>query len=82
MRRKWYSPQDLAELWGVSRKTVLRAIRGGDLPAVRIRPQCIRVTPVDAAAYYATRASGIGDSCPPVSPVVPRGDIEPEQREA
>ncbi len=56
---KFFTPQDLAEQWGVHRKTVLRAIRRGDLPAVRIGPQTIRVTEVDAAIFYAKRASGV-----------------------
>lgn len=52
MKQKGFSPQDIADLWGVSRKTVLRAIRRGDLPAIWISPQSIRIMPVDASAYY------------------------------
>ena len=78
--KAWHSPADLAALWGVSRKTVLRAIRRGDLPAVRVGPQCIRVTPVDAAAFYAARSSGLG--CPRSGPVGSAGDVAGEKRGA
>lgn len=70
MPPKPFSPQELADFWGVSRRTILRAIRRGDLPAVRIGPQSIRITRVDAAAYYARKSSGL-------SPVVPGCDIAP-----
>ena len=56
---KAYSPAELAEFWGCSRKTILRIIRRGDMPAVKITPQTIRILAVDASAYYAKRSSGI-----------------------
>jgi excisionase family DNA binding protein len=56
---KSYSPQQLADLWTCSRKTILRAIRRGDLPSVRIGPQTIRVLSVDAAVYYLKNSRGL-----------------------
>lgn len=58
------SPAQLARFWGCSRKTILRIIRRGELPAVRIGNQELRVMNVDSAAYYAKKSIGL-------SPVVP-----------
>jgi excisionase family DNA binding protein len=58
------SPAQLAKFWGCSRKTILRIIKRGELPAVRIGPQEIRVMKVDSAAYYARQSVNL-------SPVVP-----------
>jgi len=73
MNPKAYSPADLAEFWGCSRKTILRIIARGDLPAVRLAPQTIRILKVDAAAYYATHSEGL-------SPVAPVGTDEASKR--
>lgn len=69
MKQIGHSPQDIADQWGVSRKTVLRAIRRGELPAVWIGPQSLRIMPVDAAAYYARKSVNL-------SPVVPGQKLE------
>jgi excisionase family DNA binding protein len=52
-----YSPKELARFWSCSRKTILRAIESGDLVAIRLGPKTIRVTAVDAAAFYAMRSN-------------------------
>lgn len=70
MKQIGYSPQDIADQWGVHRKTVLRIIRRGELPAVRIGPQNLRIMPVDAAAYYSLKSTGL-------SPVVPGSTESP-----
>lgn len=58
------SPAQLAKFWGCSRKTILRIVRRGELPAVRIGLQELRVMKVDSAAYYARQSVNL-------SPVVP-----------
>jgi excisionase family DNA binding protein len=68
---KSYSPKTLAAFWGCSKKTILRAIESGDLVAIRLGQKTIRITAVDASAFYALRsnlsASGasVTDSPPP-----------------
>ena len=71
MTSKAYSPAQLADFWGCSRKTILRAIRRGELPAVAIGPQTIRILAVDAAAFYARHARGLSPVVPPVPGKVP-----------
>lgn len=66
MKQIGFSPQEIADQWGVCRKTVLRAVRRGDLPAVWIGPQALRIMPVDAATYYLKKSVNL-------SPVVPGG---------
>jgi excisionase family DNA binding protein len=56
---KSFSPEQLANLWTCSRKTILRAIRRGDLPSVKIGPQTIRVLAVDASVYYLRNSRGL-----------------------
>lgn len=61
---KSYSPKQLAELWSCHRKTILRAIRRGDLPAVKIGPQTVRVMAVDAGVYYLKNSTGVSSPVP------------------
>jgi excisionase family DNA binding protein len=68
---KSYSPQQLADLWTCSRKTILRAIRRGDLPSVKIGPQTIRVLAVDASIFYLKNSRGLS----PVVPTRASGDL-------
>ena len=70
---KSFSPQELADLWTCSRKTILRAIRRGALPSVKIGPQTIRVLAVDAAVYYLKNSRGLS----PVVPSPASGDVAP-----
>lgn len=53
---------DLARLWGCSRKTVLRLIHAGELPAMRLGAKTYVIAEVDAALFYATRKGGLGAS--------------------
>ena len=69
---KAHSPADLAKFWGCSRKTILRIIARGDLPAVRLSPQTIRILAVDAAAFYAKHSAGLST----VAPVAPVGTAD------
>lgn len=55
--RRAYSPQTLAEHWGVSSATVRNLIRRGDLKAFRIGRQ-LRVRPEWVETYERERESG------------------------
>lgn len=46
--RKYLSPQEVADMWGITRATVLNRITSGELPAVRIGSNRLRVAVVDA----------------------------------
>lgn len=70
---KSFSPAELADFWGCSRKTILRIIRRGELPAVHLTAQTIRVMAADAAAFYAKNSVGL-------SPVAPVGRGSPSTR--
>lgn len=50
---------DLAQLWGCSAKTILRLIKTGELPALRLGAKTYMIADVDAAAFYATRSRGL-----------------------
>jgi len=52
---KWISPHTLAKRWGVSRETVLRMIRSGELPVHRVNTRVYRIAEADAAAVAARR---------------------------
>ncbi len=54
-RAKWLSPHTLAQRWGVSRKTVLRLVRSGDLPVHRLNARVYRIAEADAEAYARKR---------------------------
>ena len=64
MQPQGQSPQELAAFWNCICETILRAIRRGDLPAVRIGPKTIRVLKVDASAYYAAHSRCLLPSAP------------------
>lgn len=55
MSIKTYSPAGVADFLGVSKKTILAAIKSGALPAVRYNGRVYRITATDAAIYYAAR---------------------------
>lgn len=57
-----YSPKELAGLWNCSTKTILRAVRSGDLPALHLGQKTIRITEVDAGVFYLKRSSGLSSS--------------------
>lgn len=45
---KWLSPHTLAQRWGVSRETVLRMVRSGELPVHRLNARVYRIAEADA----------------------------------
>jgi excisionase family DNA binding protein len=53
---------DLARFWGCSRKTILRLIKRGQLPAVQLGAKTWSITKVDAAVFYATKKGGLSSS--------------------
>jgi len=54
---KWITPHILAHRWGVNRMTILRLIRSGELPVLKINARVFRIAEVDAAALYARKYS-------------------------
>lgn len=50
-----YHHAELAQLWGCTRKTVLRLIHAGELPAVQLGPKTYAIAKIDAGTFYATR---------------------------
>lgn len=55
MSIKTYTPAGVAKFLGVSKKTILAAIKSGALPAVRYNERVIRITATDCAVWYAAR---------------------------
>lgn len=51
-----YSPKEIAEMWGISRETVLRLIRRGELQAIRIG-NVLRVADSELEAYKKREAT-------------------------
>ena len=61
-----YSPQEIADLLGVSRETVLRKCRMGEWPHRRLTPQTIIFTDEDLASLLeACRAGSLGGARQP-----------------
>ena len=54
---RWIAPGPLARHWGISKKTVLRLIASGQLPAHKLNARVFRISYVDAAAFYAARCA-------------------------
>lgn len=54
----WMHHKDLARHWNCSVRTVLRHIHAGRLPALKLGARTYMITPVDAAAFYATHRTG------------------------
>jgi excisionase family DNA binding protein len=52
----------VAELTAVSRRTVRKWVADGDLPAVRISHQTVRILPADLAAFLAARREAPEDA--------------------
>ena len=53
---RWLSPSQLARRWGVHPETILRLIRAGRLPALRVNARVLKIAEVEAAAHLATQA--------------------------
>jgi len=65
MPSRCVSPTQVAELLGVSRSSVLRLLRSGALPCVRVGPRTLRVSVNELERFVAARmipASPEGDS--------------------
>jgi excisionase family DNA binding protein len=56
---KWLSPHTLAQRWGVSRETILRAVRTGELPVHRVNSRVYRIAETDAAVLFVKRYGNI-----------------------
>lgn len=54
---KYYTIQTLAELWGVSSKTVRKLVNSGELPHIRIGT-LIRIRPDQVEAYEKQKENG------------------------
>jgi excisionase family DNA binding protein len=54
---KWATPHQLSTRWGCSRATVLRAIKSGELPSLRLNKRVLRVNEADADALYTKKYS-------------------------
>ncbi|MES2920191.1 MAG: helix-turn-helix domain-containing protein [Verrucomicrobiota bacterium] len=49
---KTNTPCEVAGKYGLSMKTIYRAVKAGELPCVRINARVFRITEVDAAAWW------------------------------
>lgn len=67
---KTYSPQEVADLLGLSKATILGAVKTGELPAIRYNARVFRVAAVDCAAWYALRGGRLRSttSTTPITP--------------
>jgi excisionase family DNA binding protein len=50
-----YSPQQVSDLLGLPKSTVLSAIERGELPAIRFNARVYRITAIDAGAWFAAK---------------------------
>jgi excisionase family DNA binding protein len=50
----WYSPKEAAERIGLHADTVLRLVKQGKLPAVRISRKVVRISHSDLAEFMKT----------------------------
>lgn len=51
MLEKMYSPKEVSEKLGVCRKTVLRRIKDGSIPSIKIGTRDIRIKESDVLKY-------------------------------
>lgn len=64
--RKHYTPAEVAEIVGVTRKTVYAWIHSGHLPAVRMGPKLWHVLPAQLEALTAGQEARPPAAAPPV----------------
>lgn len=50
-----YAPQQVADLLGLPKSSILAAIERDELPAIRINQRVYRVTATDCAIWWATK---------------------------
>ena len=65
-----YSPQQVADLLGLPKSTVLGAIERNELAAIRFNQRVYRITAVDCSAWYAARGGRV-KSTTPTTPTTP-----------
>jgi len=53
----YLAPAHVAAILGVSRSTVLRLVRTGQLPCIRVGPRTIRVSVEELERFLATRST-------------------------
>lgn len=57
MTKRFYTPQEVAQLLGVSPTTVMTRIRDGALPAVRVSDRIYRISVPAFERFVSTRAA-------------------------
>jgi len=62
-----YKPQQVAELLGLPKSTILAAIERDELPAIRYNRRVYRVTATDAAAWYCMKGGKLKSTTPTTS---------------
>ena len=66
-----HSPQEVSELLGVPKSTILSAIERNELPAIRWNRRVFRVTAVDCALWYATKGGRLKSTTPTTAATAP-----------
>ena len=62
MKYKIHTVQEVAQILGLSKKTILRAIKKNELPCIKINPRVYRIHAVDASVWYVAKKA-----CPQVA---------------
>lgn len=62
-RKEVFSPGEVARLWDVPTRSVLRLIRTGQLPALRFNRRLIRISRADVEAFIASARARVPNSC-------------------
>ena len=60
-----YSPQQVADLLGLPKSTILAAIERDELPAIKFNARLYRITATDCAAWYAMKGGKLKSTTPP-----------------
>lgn len=55
MNATYHTPAQAADFFGLSKKTILRAIKTGELAAIKYNSKVFRIMSVDGAAWYAAK---------------------------
>ncbi|RYD17969.1 MAG: DNA-binding protein [Verrucomicrobiaceae bacterium] len=58
------TPGEIALKYGLSLKTIYRAVQAGDLPCLRINRRVFRITDVDAALWYLAKGMSTTSTTP------------------
>ena len=65
-----YSPQQVSDLLGLPKSTVLAAIERDELPAIRFNARVYRITATDCAAWFSMKGGRL-KSTTPTTPTTP-----------